>query len=295
MNHALDALQDLGEQLERLAAEPRTSRRAWWPWQRRTLAAVAVALIAASGAAAVTLTRGSSPPVAIYGMKLCPVSYPYLAASAPTRVVYPTDYPQRSIPESRGVTCFASLTDALDAGYGIAPAPAGDTRLEMLYMQPAPASVLSVCQRASSEIEATVYCPTRLPAPWVTPALEYECPTDGCGVALLSLSGSFTAPNSYVGSAPGVGEVTIWQATDRQQRLYPYLVGCLGNRARPIRHATYRGNPGVWYDCSMFGGSTSSMLEWHHGNESYGISADGPTPLRQQVVQYIAQHMKALN
>jgi hypothetical protein len=295
MNHALDVLQDLGEQLERLAAEPRTSRRTWWPWHRRTISAVVVALVAASGAAAVTLTRGSSPPVAIYGMQLCPPSYPYVAASAPNRLVYPSDYPQRPIPESRGVTCFASLTDALDAGYGIAPTPAGDTKLETLYMQPAPRSVRSVCQRAEHELDATVYCPTRLPAPWVTPALEYECPTEGCGVPLLSLSGSFTAPDSYVGSAPGIGEVTIWQATHRQQRLYPYLVGCLGNRVRLIRHTTFRGNPGGWYDCSIFGGSTSSMLQWRHGNESYGVSADGPPALRQRVVEYIASHMDALS
>jgi hypothetical protein len=136
-----------------------------------------------------------------------------------------------------------------------------------------------------------VYCPRRLPAPWIDPAdgINEDCPSAGCSAPLLSISGSFSAPSSYVGSAPGVGEVTVWALSTRQQRLYPYLVGCM--TARPISRTVFRGHPAAWYECPIFGDNTSAVLEWRIGREVYGISANGAANLRRRLVEYIAAQL----
>jgi hypothetical protein len=110
---------------------------------------------------------------------------------------------------------------------------------------------------------------------------------------LLSLTGSFTAPSSFVGSAPGVGEATLWSASSYQQRVFPYLVGCFSAPARLVSRAAFRGHPAAWYQCSIFGDSTSTMLEWQIGKQSYGISVDGPPGLSRTLVEYIAAHLIA--
>jgi hypothetical protein len=295
MNQPLDVLQSLGEQFERLGREPAGKRERFrFRWHRRAVIGLAVALVCATGAtAAVTLTRDSSPPVSMYSGALCPANYPVLAVASPTKIVYPSDYPQRSIRNAQRVICFVTLKDAVAAGYKIAATPAGDTKLGPLYMQRAPHSVREACRTAARELRATVYCPTRLPAPWLNPAVNYDCPTSGCPVPVLSLSGSFVAPASYVGSAPGTGDVTIWQGTRGQERTFPYLAACRGAHARLIRHTVFRGDQAAWYQCEIFGATTSSMLEWRHGAESYGVTADGPAKLRQRIVDYIAKHMVA--
>jgi len=159
-----------------------------------------------------------------------------------------------------------------------------------LYLAPASALVRATC-RAARALGVPVFCPRLLPAPWTDPtsAVNPDCPSAGCSsTPLLSIWGSFTAPDSYAGSAPESAKSPLDHART-QQRLYPYLVGCPS--AKPISRTAFRGHPAAWYDCQIFGNNTSSVLKWHIGAVQYGISANGPTGLRQRLIQNIARNL----
>jgi hypothetical protein len=286
----LRAQADLGRQAVPMTRRSRTRRR----WRVRMVAVALASLVTAGGAfAAVSLLVGSSPPVRLPGGKdLCPLGYAYVA-NLNTKLLYPPNYPGRQFPESGDIRCLVSAQAGRQAGYRMAPAPSGDTQIGPLYLAATPADVRSTCAAAQRQTRAIVYCPSRLPTPWLHPVINWDCPTSACSIPLLSLTGSFTAPSSYVGSAPGIGEATIWEASARQRRLYPYVVGCLAATPRLVNVTVFRGHPAAWYQCSIFGRSPSSMLEWHVGQQSYGITADGPADLRRRLILYIAAHLVA--
>jgi hypothetical protein len=225
------------------------------------------------------------------GQSLCPAGYGYLAFARPA-LVYPPNYPGVLPRHAHATGCYASQQDARAAGYRLAPTPPGDVRLGPLYLAPASADVRRTC-RLARDLGVPAYCPRLLPAPWIdAPETGLpDCPSPGCSFALLSLWGTYAAPSSYVGSAPGVAEVTIWTMTTRQRRLYPWLSGC--SSARPISRTLFRGHPAAWYQCPIFGNDISAVLEWHVGPVGYGISANGPASLRRRLVASIAEHLTA--
>jgi hypothetical protein len=271
--------------------------KGWWTRvgqqsARRMIGVAAVALIATSGAlAAVSLFSGSTTPVHLYGgTDLCPADYD-VAAQVSTRLFYPPNYPGHEI-SAGDVRCFASAQYARQAGYRLAPVPHGYTQVGPIYFAATPASITRTCETAQHEIRAVVYCPTRLPAPWIHPLLNWDCPTADCGVPLLSLSGSFPATSSYVGSAAGEGEVTIWSATASQERAFPYVLYECDTAPQLLGSTRFRGHPAAWYRCSIFG-STSTVLKWNIGKQAYQISADGPRAVSRELVSYIASHLVA--
>jgi hypothetical protein len=261
--------------------------------QRRVLMVMAVALLAASGSiAAESLLRGSSPPVRLYGGNdLCPMGYD-VAADVRTRLFYPPNYPGYEFSEGK-TRCFSSAQYAREAGYRLAPIPHGDELVGPIYFARTPAAVQRTCQTAQREIKAVVYCPTRLPTPWVYPLLNGDCPTSDCGIPLLSLSGSFAGPGYYTGSAPGLGDVTIWSASASQRHDFPYVLFECFSRKVLVGRTSFRGHPAAWYRCSVFGSTMSSILDWRIGRQFYEITADGPARLRRAIVSYIAAHLVA--
>jgi hypothetical protein len=297
----LAIVEEVGAELHRLfRAEQTRNRRLDTIFGRirtrpRAIVALIAVLVAATGAAAaVSLSGGRTVPVRVPGGgSLCPAGYEYLAYAS-LRLVYPPNYPGPLPHNARGTSCYASAQDARSAGYSIASTPRGDTRLGPLYLAPASATVRRTCQDAQRLLGVTVYCPRSLPAPWIDPAngINEDCPSTGCGVPLLSISGSFSAPSSYLGSAPGVGEVTVWAMSVRQQRPWAYLIGCAS--APPISRTVFRGHPAGWYECPIFGDSTSAVLKWRIGEEVYGISANGPANLRRRLVESIAAQLVRL-
>jgi hypothetical protein len=261
-------------------------------WRRRLAGASVVALIATSSAlAAVSVLGGSTALVHVYGgTDLCPADYD-VAGEVSSKLFYPPNYPGHQLFHG-AVRCFASDQYARQAGYRLAPVPRGYTTVGPIYLAPPPASVTRTCSTAGREIRAVVYCPTKLPTPWVHPLINWDCPTADCGVPLLSLSGSFTAPNSYVGSAPGEGEMTIWSASQAQQHAYPYVLYECDTAAHVLNHTRFRGAPAVWLQCAIFG-NMSTALRWRLGKQTYQISADGPPRLRRTLVSYVARHLVA--
>jgi hypothetical protein len=251
---------------------------------------VGVLVAAASAAAAVSLSGGRAIPVRLPGGgSVCPFGFEY-AAYASLGVVYPPNLPGAPPRRAKATSCYGSPRDAQAAGYRLASTPRGDQRLGPLYLAPASAFVRARC-RAAQHLGVAAFCPRLLPAPWTNPsdAINADCPSAGCTAPLLSIWGEFTAPTSYSGSAPGVGEVTVWAASRKQQHLYPYLVGCA--TTKPVSRTTFRGHPATWSECQIFGNATSSVLKWTIGNVQYGISANGPAKLRQQLVRDIATHL----
>jgi hypothetical protein len=263
-------------------------------WQRRAIGVVLIALIFASGAiAAVSVFSGSTAPVRLYGGRaLCPVDYD-VVAQVSTKLYYPPNYPGHRFAKG-DARCFASAQYARQAGFRLASVPDGDTRFRSIYFAPTPVSVRRTCQRAALEMRALVYCPGELPTPWIHPLINWDCPTHDCPIPLLSLTGSFAAPDSYIGSAPGIGEAMIWEASASQQRAYPYvLFGCF-SAADLVRHTNFRGHPAAWYRCTIWGNSTGTMLKWNIGDHAYAISADGPAGVRRALVTFIADHLVAV-
>ena len=276
-----------------------------WPalWRRRhsryrRVAAVwLVVAIAATGAGAavISLSEGSSPPVRLPGgTGLCPLGFPY-AAAADQKLVYPPNYPGRPVANKHVTSCFASTHDALSAGYRIAPPPSGDTTLGPLYLAPAPATVRHTCQAAQRLTHAVVYCPSRLPAGWLTDTYgSPDCPTAECAAPLLSISGSFMDPGYSPSASTGLGQgdASIWAASGFQLRHYPVPIACgsvaTNAQARLVGRTTFRGHPAGWYLCPA---GLPLMLKWHIGKESYGITADGPSSLRRRLIAYIAAHL----
>jgi len=279
--------------------------------QRRVLALLLAAFVAVTGAAAtaISLSGGSSPPVRLPGGNgLCPpLSFPYVA-DASTKLFYPPNYP--GLAKTQPTGCFASPQDARAAGYTIAPPPAGDSTLGALYIGPAPAAVARTCQAAQRLTHRVVYCPGRLPAPWGASDIGLpNCPSAGCSGSLLAISGSFTAPLSYVGSAAGIGDVAMWAVPTswvfptsprggptyfRAGPTYLPAVYCAGFRAQLVSHTTFRGHPAAWYrGAHCLNGTAASTLSWRIGRESYAIAADGPAGLRHRLIEYIAAHLVA--
>lgn len=261
-------------------------------WRHRLLGVIAVALIATSSAlAAVSLFGGSTAPVHLYGGRdLCPADYD-VAGQVSSKLFYPPNYPRHELAQG-DVRCFASEQYAREAGYRLAPVPSGYKTVGPIYFARTPPAVTRTCRTAQDETRAVIYCPTLLPTPWVHPLINWDCPTADCGVPLLSLSGSFNAPNSFVGSLPGEGEVTIWSATGAQQRAYPYVLFACDTPSRLLGHTQFRGHSATWLRCSIFG-NLSTVLRWHIGKQTYQISADGPPQLRRALVSYIAAHLVA--
>lgn len=274
---------------EEASTRPLRALRGQLRARSRTLVALLTVLVAAGGAAAaVSLTGGRSAPVRTpAGGVLCPAGYEYLAY-ARLGLFFPRNYPA-ALPRSvRGTSCYSSAQDATAAGYRLAATPAGDVLLDGLYFAPASTVVRSVCRSAERFMKATVYCPALLPAPWTDPpalGANPDCPSAGCSLHVLSISGGFTAPGSYVGAFSGVGEVNILEVPSTQARWYPYLLGCSAV-GRSRQQTVVDGHRGAWYACNA-----QAVLEWHIGSTRYGISATGPPDQRQNVVRYIANHL----
>lgn len=263
-------------------------------WRSRVVMIWVVGLVAATGvaAAAISLAGGSAPPVRLPGgTGLCPSNFPY-AAVASQKQVYPSNYPDMALVTRHVTSCFDSTQDAHRAGYRIAPPPPGDTTLGPLYIAPVTVSVQHICTAAQGLTHARVYCPARLPTPWTSQGALPNCPTASCSAPLLSISGTFTAPASYLPSAPGTGDVSIWEGSKTALKQYLPTVYCIGARAHVIARTSFRGHPATWYQCTIFGHPTST-LGWHEGKESYAIAADGPTALRRRLIRYIAAHLTA--
>jgi hypothetical protein len=269
----------------------RLRSRVEWRWQRRAVGVGLVALVAASGAlAAVSVFSVSTSPVRLYGgSALCPVDYD-VVAQVSSKLFYPPNYPGHQFAEG-DVRCFASAQYARQAGFRLAPVPDGDTRVGSVYFAPTPVSVRRTCQRAALELRARVYCPGELPTPWLHPLINWDCPTHDCSIPLLSLTGSFNAPDSFTGSAPGIGEAMIWEASTSQQRAFPYVIFGCSSEADVVSRTRFRGHPAAWYKCAIWGRSTGNMLKWHIGKLAYAISADGPAGARQAIVTFIAKHL----
>lgn len=177
-------------------------------------------------------------------------------------------------------------------------------------MGPAPAAVARMCQTARRLTHRVVYCPGRLPAPWGASNIGLpNCPSAGCVGSLLTISGSFMAPLSYVGSAAGIGDVAMWMvptswvfpvsprggpAYFRAGPTYLPAVYCAGFRAQLVSRTTFRGHLAAWYrGAHCLNGTAASTLSWRIGSESYAIAANGPTGRRHRLIEYIAAHLVA--
>jgi len=314
----LPIVEDVGAELHRLfleeesrsletgsEAESGRSPRGRWrsrPWIRgRVLLPLAGLLVAASAATAAVTRSAGSKPIRGAGYTACPPGK-QIMASTKTRYVLPLNYPTRKGAGAltfHALRCFASVSQAVDAGYKLASSPRGFGRVGPIYFGKPNAFVQSTCERARAEMNAPVFCPGTLPAPWddqstsgaVTDAIN--CPGKGCEEPILSVNGAFIGPNTYVGSGTGIGEVSLWAISTAQESA-PATIGLVGcPMAKLNTRTTFRGHPAGWYTCASTEDlvQTSSLLQWRVGDEHYGLMVSGPPGLRKRLTQYIAANL----
>lgn len=266
----------------------------------RVLLPLAALLVAAGAAtAAVKLAPGPKP---IHAGKFtsCPPDHDYMA-STKTGLVVPQNYPAlkgAGMTSWSVVRCFASIQQAIGDGYKLAGTPPGYTTVRGVYFTKSNPFVHATCAKARRAVNAPLFCPSVLPAPWddqSTPGALTDapnCPGKGCHEPILSVNGAFIAPNWYVGAGEGIGSASLWAISSEQENSAATigLVGC--PTAKLDSRTRFRGHPGGWYTCvDTDVEQKSSLLQWSIGQEHYGLMVSGPAGLRKQLASYIAAHL----
>lgn len=256
---------------------------------RLVVALIVVLVAAAAAAAAVSLSGGSVGSVSLPGGgALCPAGYEYIAY-AKFKLFYPTNYPANLPTRAGATTCYASEQDVENAGYKLAPPPADDTRIGPLYVADAPSAIARACLRAQRFVDP-LYCPVRLPAPWITNNL---CPMRAQCLRVLDIDGAFPAPTSYLGTTPGAGDLTVWAAP----RVLPSQVigaGC-NSPQHPIQRTVVDGQPATLFACEVPAGATGGLvLEWQINGNAYGVAVSGANPVNRRLIEYVAAHLQRL-
>jgi hypothetical protein len=147
-------------------------------WRRPVLA------LAASGAVLVVLRiaapnspsspfRAPSPaspgfgsgqtPARVGSISLCFADAPF-RAYADRRVYYPPNHPSLPPSEERPTRCFRTRTEAVYAGYRLAPPPEGDQVVAGVYFEPTEAALVTACRQAARRLGIPVPCPELMPS-----------------------------------------------------------------------------------------------------------------------------------
>lgn len=304
----LPILDEVGAELDTLfrAQETREQRsrprlRMRFGLRTRVLLPLAAVLVAAGAAtAAVKLAPGPKP---IHAGKVtqCPPDHNYMA-STKTGLVFPQNYPTykgAGFTSWSVVRCFASLQQAIDDGYKLAGRPRGYTIVRGIYFTKSSPFVNATCNKARRAMNAPVFCPSVLPAPWDDQSTPHalrdsiNCPGNGCEYPILSITGTFFLPDAYP-TSDGGGEVdaSIWAISSKQETA-PATVGLVGCPTPTlISRTAFRGHPASWYTCPDADAmETDTLFQWSIGQEHYGIMLSGASSLRKQLTKYIAVHL----
>lgn len=303
----LPILDEVGAELNRLFQAREARERRFRPrlpirfsLRARVLLPIAAVLVAAGAAtAAVKLAPGPKP---IHAGKVtqCPPDHNYMA-STKTGLVFPQNYPPykgTGLTSWSVVRCFASLQQAIDAGYKVAGVPPGYTTVHGVYFTKSPADVRAACSRARRVVNAPVFCPTVLPS-WQDDSSPHpygeapDCPSKGCEHPILSITGIFFLPDAFsVSDGGGDVDASIW-AISSQQETEPATIGLVGCPDPTLRSRTaFRGHPAGWYTCpDQESAGTDTLFQWSIGQEHYGIMLSGASRVRKQLAEYIAVHL----
>jgi hypothetical protein len=245
----------------------------------------ALLVILAAGCGSTKKSLGEPPQKIVAGFYSCPAEAPTLAVR---HFFYPATYPRRPPASVRPSRCFRTSEQATLAGLRRAPTPAGDVRLDDLYLVPARGSLGPYCRASAARAALPAPCPTLVPAP--------NTSVEDCGGAApcasrgrFVLEGNFAGPPGYVGAGQGAGH--LWfLATSRAQR-------AAGECSSP-RHLAGRveifGASAHWLACPPGSELNSGhvLLMWRSHGVNYAVSVHGVTSLNRRLALLLARHLR---
>ena len=245
------------------------------------------------GAPDVMQQRPGRPAEAVGSIFLCAPGFDFQGHE---RVVYPPQHPSTPTATVRPDRCFASLRDAIQAGYRPAAEPPQTEALEVagVYLvRPEPA-LARFCRKSARLLGFAVPCPTLVPT---TPTSVVDCGGYSPGGCLRTgafvLDGGFAGPPGYRG-VQGQNSGHLWILADRLPDALD-LQSCYG--AVPSGTVPVRGRRGRWIECPDGSGLNSGhvVLVWRERGVSYAVSLHGRTKTNRLLDLAIAQHLRLVS
>ena len=252
--------------------------------------AVAVACTGCSGSAGRTAggrTNAGVAPERVGDVWLCPALN---SVEGFRGLAYPSYFPSPPPETDRLDRCFASIGQASNGGFRLAPPPLGGMVIGGVYLVSPGREVSELCDRARPVSSLAIPCPTLIPggADDVYCAAVFPC----AGRGWFVLEGTFAAAPGYIGESRGSGHLFII-GYDRRSGIWPadtLEFGRIAGRTRVGDH------PAVFLrfpDGSELN-SGHVALVWHDGDTTYAVSLHGHTALNRRLDLLIALHLRML-
>jgi hypothetical protein len=220
----------------------------------------------------------------------CSADFPVRAFSDAT--AYPPQHPGGPLVEERPSACYADTAAALEAGFEVAPPPAGVDLVAGIYLEPTPSDLTVMCREAAMQLGYAVPCPTRLPAP----SSSARCLADGCRFAggfVMEVRG-FPVPPGW---CDGCDAHLVLAAAPAGARTAAPLVTCDGlpGSAAPEQPATRfercpDGPPWV-PNAGGLPHEEHTLTRWRRGGIDYAISVEGFNPTHADVLRQLAHDL----
>lgn len=251
-------------------------------------ALAAALLIGACGTGAAPADRGresgrpSQPvPFQIGDRWRCPFGVNATVLSG-RRLYRPLNFPGLSAGSiTRPEHCYATVQEAVAAGYDLAPTPVGDLLVEGVYLVPTTSAVRGQCDAAARRLGFPVPCPGLLPTTTDRPTCERGCVF---GSAFMLEFSGFLTPMST--SQPPHAYIIGTEQPGAYLRQY-----CDRSAADPFQDRAAPGRSGT--TCPSGSALNSGhVLSWSTREHVLGIvSIHGATPTNVHLAQALAQRV----
>ena len=215
---------------------------------------------------------GRPPQEVAKDLFVCPGGYGWTGY---THVVYAPNDAAKPAADVRPDRCFASLDEAMRAGFRLTPPPPGGFLIDTIYLVPPDPAILPMCQEAARRLRIRILCPKL--APGDSNSLV-DCDQPGCVyVGAMAIQFTFSGPPGYVGIPNENGNhLFVLEARAGRERTAGFL-GCPGGLN--VGSVAVRGRTGSWVRCP--GGSTMNsghvMLVWTEHGVRYAVSLHSDT------------------
>jgi len=206
------------------------------------------------------------------------------------RTVYAPNDSSRPSASVRPDRCFASLDEAIRAGFSLPPPSSGGFLIDGIYLIPPTASLMTICQDGARRLGLTVLCPGIVPgsSESIVPCDRRDC----VFLRALVLTFTFSGPPGYVGIPwePGANHLFVLEARAGRERAALFL-GCEGPQStEPV---SVRGRPGEWIRCED--GETMNaghiMLVWSDRGVRYVVSLHSDTFTNRVIAAAVADRL----
>lgn len=221
----------------------------------------------------------------------CSADFPVRAFS--DGLAYPPERPGGPAVQERPSACYAGMGTALEAGFQLAPSPAGVDLVSGIYLEPTPSGLPAVCQQAATTLGYPLPCPSRLP----TPGSSARCLADNClfaGGFVIEARG-FPVPPDWCDGCDAHVVIAAAPAGDRAAASLVSCDGTPGSAARPEEPATRfeqcpEGPP--WLpNAGGLPHEGHTLTRWRRGGIDYAVSIEGFGATRPEVLRHLTRNL----